>query len=380
MNRIKSLDALRGLAATVVVFSHIHGVFFVHHIWLDLTPMRLLWAGGESVILFFVLSGYVLSAPYCRSQDGVPYGRFLLTRLSRIYLPYLAAIASALLLSWLVYDPAAAATQPFLAKLWPQRVDWSLLASHAIVLGNFNTDAYDVVIWSLVHEMRFALIFPAFIWMVRTLSWRQALLACGVLSLAAAGASSAGLDPVIGFKNSYLYSAHYLLFFLVGALLCRHAPALAPLLAALSRRQTGYLLVAGLTLYVYSDVLYSLPKKMRWQSLTDYGSFIEDWGVGLAAAVLIALAVHHPGVSAFLNRRLFVFLGKISYSLYLVHILVLAAMLHLLNGQPTWLCVALALPLIFIAAILFHRWVEQPAHALGRRLAAGRAALARQQP
>mgnify|MGYP002132545328 CR=1 FL=1 len=50
MKRFAALDAVRGLAALSVFFAHLHSVFVSHHIALDLTPVFLMWAGGEAVI------------------------------------------------------------------------------------------------------------------------------------------------------------------------------------------------------------------------------------------------------------------------------------------------------------------------------------------
>ncbi len=60
------------------------------------TPLRLLIAGHQAVILFFLLSGFVLTLPY-KKKTGLGYGPFLVKRVCRIYLPYLGALALAIL-------------------------------------------------------------------------------------------------------------------------------------------------------------------------------------------------------------------------------------------------------------------------------------------
>jgi len=368
VHRIGALDALRGLAATAVVFSHIHNVFFPRHIFLDLTPLRLFWVGGEAVILFFVLSGYVLSAPFCRTDEPIPFGKFLTTRITRIYFPYFAAIACALLLSIFVYNETAAASHHFLGKRWPHPIDWTQLLQHALLVGNFNTQTYNEVIWSLVHEMRFAIVFPAFIWLLRNFSWRSCLTLCTAISLGAGLATTAGLDVSQGFKNSYLYSAHYLLFFMLGGLLAKHSAEIGALISGLGKNKIRLLAVLAFILFVYSSLAYSFSVKMRWGVFAELLSFLSDWGVGVGSSLLIALAIHHVGFSTLLNRQLFLFLGKISFSLYLVHVLVLATALHLLSDFPTVLIVIIAFPIIFVAAYAFHRLIEKPSQKLGHRM------------
>src|SRR5438105_12280270 len=92
--RFRELDSLRGLAALIVVFHHFFWMWFYHQTERT-DPAFLLFypliAGHESVILFFLLSGFVLSVPYLRGRSQ-PYGTFLLRRVLRIYCPYFFAL------------------------------------------------------------------------------------------------------------------------------------------------------------------------------------------------------------------------------------------------------------------------------------------------
>ena len=93
----------------------------------------------------------------------------------------------------------------------------------------------------------------------------------------------------------------------------------------------------------------------------------------LAAAIMNWCAAYSVfGLALALNRRPFprplVNLGKISYSIYLLHDLVLAAIPGRANGGVTiliWFVVVVAL------STLTHRWLERPGIAFGRRLVAG---------
>ena len=73
--RILALDALRGVAACTVMFYHclvampaFYAVYTAQPAapeaivwWLAYSPLHLLWGGLEGVIVFFVLSGFVLA-------------------------------------------------------------------------------------------------------------------------------------------------------------------------------------------------------------------------------------------------------------------------------------------------------------------------------
>jgi peptidoglycan/LPS O-acetylase OafA/YrhL len=103
-SRIRCLDGLRGSAAVVVLLNHsmllsatLAGAFITYTDnrgaipWvLTYTPLHLWWAGREAVIVFFVLSGYVLArSAYGRTFTWLAYYP---SRLIRLYLPVVAAV------------------------------------------------------------------------------------------------------------------------------------------------------------------------------------------------------------------------------------------------------------------------------------------------
>ena len=94
-SRYNELDALRGIAALMVVMWHfVCATYTVEDPGTKSFVMSLyfLVQGRAAVILFFILSGFVLSLPFFREpQPG--YGGFVLRRICRIYLPYVVLIA-----------------------------------------------------------------------------------------------------------------------------------------------------------------------------------------------------------------------------------------------------------------------------------------------
>ena len=91
---------------------------------------------------------------------------------------------------------------------------------------------------------------------------------------------------------------------------------------------------------------------------------------GLGALLLVALSLSDRRAAAVLAGRLPLWLGRISYSLYLVHLPILLATVHLLRGRlPLLVELALAVTVSLAAAEILHRAVERPSMWLGRRLA-----------
>jgi len=95
--------------------------------------------------------------------------------------------------------------------------------------------------------------------------------------------------------------------------------------------------------------------------------------------LVVTLAVGTTGIARLLALRPFVFGGQISYSLYLVHGLVVAALLALWHhiavhptGTPLLLLVLVVLGVTFVLAWLLYRFVEEPGRRRIRRLVESR--------
>ena len=99
IKRYEELDSLRGIAALIVLFCHL--LFIFPSIGDNLNAkfgivLSILWDGHSAVIIFFVLSGFVLSLPFYK--DNKPnYIRYLIKRICRIYVPYISVIIIAIL-------------------------------------------------------------------------------------------------------------------------------------------------------------------------------------------------------------------------------------------------------------------------------------------
>jgi peptidoglycan/LPS O-acetylase OafA/YrhL len=87
---IVELDSLRGVAALIVVFDHFT------RLWREASPstslryishLPFLENGRSAVIMFFVLSGFVLTMPMLAGKGQV-YPVYAVRRICRIYLPY----------------------------------------------------------------------------------------------------------------------------------------------------------------------------------------------------------------------------------------------------------------------------------------------------
>src|SRR5258708_5514461 len=94
--RIEFLDTIRGLAALAVLLSHSFIFAWPGQVswFFNLPFINIFFNGKEAVTVFFVLSGFVLSRPFC-GNDGpvrtINLPVFYLKRFTRIWLPWFFA-------------------------------------------------------------------------------------------------------------------------------------------------------------------------------------------------------------------------------------------------------------------------------------------------
>ena len=346
--RIKSLDSIRGLAALIVLLHHGVWTYPERIAWIKDTPLRIAFAGGSAVLVFFALSGFVLHLTFTTTDDRRPLP-FLIKRLVRIYPAFAVAIA----LSWalcLAVDPAPV---PSLSA-WFNQDNWQVFPRAGVVAGHLamtdrpDWQSLDNVMWSLVAELRMSLLFPLIaVCVIR--NWGVAL----VTSLAVSIASGWVVDAhPTGWVLDPFRTLRYLDLFVAGAALAQRRQAVAAWIGGLPRLRRVALWTAALVLFALpSDAAQGLP-------------------AGVGALLLVALSFSDRRAGAALATRLPLWLGRISYSLYLVHLPILLATVHLLGGRlPLIAELALAAALSLAVAEMLHRAVERPSIWLGRRLA-----------
>ncbi len=361
LRHVPELDSLRGVAALVVLLNHFHLAWLVAGApaWLQHFRVNpLLWLlvdGHASVMLFFMLSGFVLMLPHLRGS-GQSYPIFVVRRILRIYPTFWAALAFAALLCACFTGKASIGHAN--AVNWSSPPDVTSLWQHALLLLPVDIYRYDNPVWSLVHEARISLIFPllAFAALRLGLPSTLALAAlCSVLSPMALAHFEHAL-PATMHMTAWSYTLQYCGIFLLGAALARRREAAVALLDRLPRYGRAALLGGALLLY-----LYPVP---GWH-LLERG----DLCCAVGAGVLLTFFLRRCGTPARLLRlRPVHFLGKISYSLYLVHLPVFMALCALLPQRlPFPWVFPLFLVVSLVAATLLHRLVEVPSIALSRK-------------
>ncbi|MGY1716408.1 acyltransferase family protein [Geodermatophilus sp. SYSU D01106] len=350
--RYAALDGLRGLAALVVVVHHVllitpplDGQDGDVPLWawsLTHTPLHLLWAGDEAVVLFFVLSGFVLTLPFDR--EGRPsWLAYYPRRVVRLYLPALVSLGFSLLTMLLVTRRHVEDSSAWLdAHVLP--ITLSDVGHDAALLA--GTGWYDSPLWSLQWEVAFSLLLPVYLLgrRFRHLAWPLAAVAA--------------LLSVVG-AQVQVDALHHLPVFAVGVFMALGRAQLADL----GRRVRGawwWVLDVAAVLLVTGAWTVDLP----------------GTGEGLlpivGSALTIFLFLEQRGAVRFGSCRPVHWVGVRSFSLYLVHEPIVVAVANALDSSDPRIVLAVSLPLSLLVAALFYRAVERPSHrlanALGRRL------------
>jgi len=356
-----SLDALRGVAALTVVANHMlimsargdnlwwHGSKpdnLVEAAFLR-TPLIVLFQGVNAVFLFFVLSGFVLSLPWVRGRSQ-SYSIFVTRRFFRIYPPYLAAIALSFLLLNLVGHSAVYGASAWYNSIWSGPFDASQLWSMALM--DTRNPFMDYPVWTVSWELGIGFIFPILMLPFTRLGPKGltlSVLAVFVTTIAIRvfGASYAQ------FGRS---ACAYILLFLTGAGMAVWVDRL--------QFQAKMHRTIGIASFVIGILI--LSKTFPDRPLV---SFVP---LGVGSSLLIFSALADGPFKNFLMLPFTQWLGKISFSLYLIHVPVITAVVawgHL----PLQVSVLLGALLSFTVAPLFNRLIERPSQQLGRRLTAG---------
>jgi peptidoglycan/LPS O-acetylase OafA/YrhL len=229
-----------------------------------------------------------------------------------------------------------------------------------LLLPSFDTNYLDPPTWSLVYEMRLSLVFPILVAIVLS---RRAWIFIG-LSLALEAVLAAIL-PRYGqwfWDASYWVTFGFVPFFLGGIWLARHSDRLK----AIWQRAPFPMKFGAIALaFVAMTFQYWFQTKHNL-----IHAVLDDPLILAGTAVLVVGALNSSGAGRLLRTRPLQFLGEISYSLYLLHFVVLLVVVHLLYPRVEGPGLIISVITVSIGlAFLVHRAVERPGIVAGRRLA-----------
>jgi peptidoglycan/LPS O-acetylase OafA/YrhL len=345
--QLASLTPLRGIAALWVVFYHLGWESFPQQT--DAFTL-LLRKGYLAVDFFFLLSGFVLSHVYWREfSDHVEprkYIKFLNARVARLYPLHLTALCLFVVMAlmfWFAHAPGQT------LALWGNRSLTAFFANLAMLQGLYAAQlSWDYPTWSISLEFLAYLGLPLVLAFVVNAPREAKILAAaalGAVLLVLAATHGGSLNHWLGPAAMVRCLPEFLLGVLIYDV-WRRTPQIDNGLA---------ILVAAVGIVLAME--FGLPDPLA---------------VALFA-LIIPLSVWTEGrAAAVMNWRGFVWLGEISYALYLVHALVQYLFLSVLKSAGlgeqkdfstglSIMVVACAVAASLLLADLAHRHIEVPA-------------------
>ena len=362
---ITYLDSIRGLAAFTVINDHFVTAYdlpcvdsFCKNL-LDLTPLHIWWDGSAAVSIFFVLSGLVLSLKYFRLGHQADLNNFKLLpyitgRLFRIWLPYAVILLISAAFYWhTVNSPLLNTALPpteWIVNMWRNHA----LTPIAMLRESFLLSLPAMVVllpqaWTLTIELVLSLLLP-----IGLLLEKQGSLWLALFSLIAV--FLLGVSP-------------FLLHFALGLLIARYYTVMANYLRPKPWLRR-FILLLGLLFYTaISTTAHVFGETFMWIV------------TGLGAGLIIIYTLSSHRTQSFLEWPILRQLGKVSYSAYLIHMLILLCLtpflltqLELFSSNHLWLWLGawlLTVISVQLLSLLSYYYIEIPSISLGRKLING---------
>ena len=315
--KIEFLEAVRGIAAAIVVIQHVLAANFPTYLTASMHSLDL---GRVGVVAFFLVSGYVIPLSLKHQSVGV----FAARRFYRLYPVYWVALG----LFCFIHN---------FTGVIPGQTPLAVLTNIFMVQGLIGLASILPPAWTLSLELVF---------------YGQAV-AAKILRISRF-LSHAG----------WFWLALYLLLCVAARLVGKDLPITFPLLL--------FVASVGHSVYLRDQRMPNNLGRFLW-----VGAFVIP--VGSVFSVDPAWPPFTYTLSAFCGFALFFamwllrsitfptwtqWLGGVSYAIYLFHPIV-ADLLHYILGLPTWLVVLLDFTMVPVVGFMVHKFIEQPSIRLG---------------
>ncbi|MBF9195366.1 acyltransferase family protein [Microvirga terrestris] len=354
---LKPLTSLRFVAAIMIVLLHCLNYFKWG--WLVYVP----GTAVHGVSFFFVLSGFILSHVYS-SRPDISYGRFIWTRFARLWPIHVAAI---IFLVLTVPPGSVTFDGPGMFDKWIV-LGFNLLLTHSLFPFPAYSFSWNAVSWSISTELFFYLCFPFLLKNIVS-SWHWKLVV-SLLPLASLALLANVVELPLGSATVETPSTYMLIYtnplfrgfeFCLGLASWVCWKRLSVI--SVSRAIATIIEVAAIVLAVFwLKTGFSTYGMATLPPTTIVGQWFSVAGSSwVFAVVIIVLATGRGWIGFLLSLRPFVWLGEISFAIYMLHqILQKIFVTSLLDWHYEWVF----FPLLILLSAAAHHGIELPCRKL----------------
>ncbi len=331
---IQSLQVLRALAVISISAAHIHrSTGFLMNRNINFMPPKLFDWGVD---LFFIISGFIIFYVH-RSDFGKPYKlrEYLTKRFIRVYPAYWIA---ALLVSPVFF------IFPFIGSGYER--DFGVIIQSFLLIPQTHSPVLFVG-WTLVHEIRFYLIFGLLIWLKK--SWGVILsfilIFSSILTYVIKPSGYSYLNPQN--PTSYLFS-YFNIEFILGAFGAYVMGLTKPKL------QKAYLIILILSYFIF----------LKFSNIDELEQRV--FLLGVPFTIIVSFLGIYELKHSLKMPVILLYLGRASYSIYLTHVLFNGIFIRFLiiggfsNSAHLQLIMLVVLLLSVIGGCIFYSMIEKP--------------------
>lgn len=364
--RLNELEGMRGIAAFVVYIHHFILLIYPSFYFLDpiinndsnfiqlfaKTPIGIFNDGHMPIRFFFVHSGFVLTYAFIRSGAIEKYNYFkifsaVLRRYFRLTGPVLASILFAYLLMKMNFMHNKVVDDQHIRKWISGYYKFTPDFWNAFLQGIWGTyfefkssSTYNSSLWTIAIELKasFMVYFLAFIGSFFTL-WKRLIIY---------------FIPMFLFGLNSNYSC-----FIFGLIMCEFYMFKGQLKI---KKKSVLLIILLFAIYfggikTFDNVLYS------WIPIGHLGEKYIFYSFKTVGSILLILFILNSSIlKQILKSRPVHFLGKLSYSFYVLHFILLASLSSylLLVGVPIVINFVITTILLVMLSYLLYRWIDIP--------------------
>lgn len=371
MQKIKYLEGLRGIAALIVLFNHLQLTCFVTHRdyvtgYINkleiykvfkvslINSINLLLDGKLSIWIFWVLSAYVISILFFKPNDN--YDKILISYFTKRYFRLCIPVLCSVIFAYLILKHGLMYNNKVVKVLGPaSEKDWLITfysfepnfhkAIYSVVYETFFNyklnSSYNRVLWTIQNEFLGSLFTFSVFGIFRHNSKRY------ILYL---------LILIVLIKLNIIW----LCAFLVGYILCDYD------FSTSNNQIIASLKLLELKLFKFKSYTFilSIVIIIFGRSIMSFFSISQNIQYLLLSVFIVYICLRNLIFQNFLSLKIPLWLGKISFSLYLIHLPIICSLTsfllltnHSLIGKVAVTLITIAV--VLIASIFFNKYIDK---------------------